>query len=449
MPSTYDSLLRLELQATGENENTWGEKANTNFELLGAAIAGHVSVAVGGSGNYTLSTANASTDEARRAFITLSGTLTGNRVIIVPSSSKVYAFRRNTSGNFTITVKTSGGTAATLPTSGVAIVVCDGTDCWLVEDDTKLPVTGGTLSGAITVSVSTSTSAAAGLKVTQTGTGPVVWFEDAGSDSTPFVINNTGQVLIGTSVDYNIVGLNPPAVQITRLDSTAGMNAISWVDSIQGPSLQLMKSRGADVGTYAVVSSGDILGSIWFAGDTGSEFQPSAAIRVYADASVSSSIVPGAMYFQVQSSADSGVIANAMVIKNNGNVGIGTTTPQEDLHVAGNVRIGTAVVSTPVGDAPFQGCRAYISYQPSGAVTKRAFNVASVTQNGTGDFTITFETSLTGNSYIMMPWGNGSTRCIGATIPTGLTAGAARVQFRYTDDNALQDPTEFHIAFIQ
>ena len=73
MPSTYDSLLRLELQATGENENTWGEKANTNFELLGVAIAGHVSAAIGGSGNYTLSTANASTDEARRALITLSG----------------------------------------------------------------------------------------------------------------------------------------------------------------------------------------------------------------------------------------------------------------------------------------------------------------------------------------------------------------------------------------
>lgn len=174
MPSTFDPLLRLELQATGENQNTWGTKTNNNLELLGEAIAGHVSVAVAGSGNYTLTTANATTDEARYAFITLSGVLTGNRNIIVPSSAKTYVFRRNTTGNFTITVKTATGTGVALPTSGLAIIACDGTETYVLSVDDFLLRSGGEITGVVSASVSTSVSTAAGLVVRNTGFGPAI-----------------------------------------------------------------------------------------------------------------------------------------------------------------------------------------------------------------------------------------------------------------------------------
>lgn len=131
MPSTFDSLLRLELQASGENNSTWGTRTNTNLSLLADAIAGHVSISVAGSGDFTLSTANAATDQARMAFITLTGILTGNRTIIVPAAAKTYYFRRNTTGNFTLSVKTASGTSVALPASSVTPVVCDGTDCFI------------------------------------------------------------------------------------------------------------------------------------------------------------------------------------------------------------------------------------------------------------------------------------------------------------------------------
>jgi len=128
MPSTYDPLLRLELQATGENATTWGTKTNNNLELIAAAIAGAAIVSVS-TGDTTLSTANAATDQARSAILVVQGTLTGNANIIVPSEPKTYAVIRGTSGAFDIAVK-NAGSGANLPASGTEIIICTSTTCY-------------------------------------------------------------------------------------------------------------------------------------------------------------------------------------------------------------------------------------------------------------------------------------------------------------------------------
>ena len=128
MPSTYDPLLRLELQATGENATTWGTKTNNNLDLIAAAIAGTAIVSVS-SGDTTLSTANAATDQARAAILLLQGTLTSDVSVIVPSSPKTYAIIRGTSGAYNIIVK-NAGTGATLPASGNELIVCTSTTCY-------------------------------------------------------------------------------------------------------------------------------------------------------------------------------------------------------------------------------------------------------------------------------------------------------------------------------
>lgn len=128
MPSTYDPLLRLELQATGENATTWGTKTNNNLELIAAAIAGVATVSVS-AGDTTLSTANAATDQARAAILLLQGTLTADANVIVPSEPKTYAIIRGTSGAFNITFKNTG-TGATIPTSGNELIVCTSTTCY-------------------------------------------------------------------------------------------------------------------------------------------------------------------------------------------------------------------------------------------------------------------------------------------------------------------------------
>jgi len=40
MTSSYSSDLKLELMVTGENAGTWGDKTNTNLNLIQQAVAG-------------------------------------------------------------------------------------------------------------------------------------------------------------------------------------------------------------------------------------------------------------------------------------------------------------------------------------------------------------------------------------------------------------------------
>jgi len=128
MPSTYDPLLRLELQATGENATTWGTKTNNNLELVAAAIAG-ISYITVLSGDTSLTTANAATDQARAAILFLTGSPVSAANLIVPASPKTSAVICNTSGSASITIKHASGTGASLPLGSSEIVVCTSTTC--------------------------------------------------------------------------------------------------------------------------------------------------------------------------------------------------------------------------------------------------------------------------------------------------------------------------------
>lgn len=127
MASTYSTNLRVELQANGENSTTWGTKANAVFNMLEQAISGVASVAMTDA-EYTLTTANGSTDEARNAVITMTGTLTASRNVIVPSVDKLYTFKNSTTGGYSIVVKTSGGTGVTIANGDTLQVYCDATN---------------------------------------------------------------------------------------------------------------------------------------------------------------------------------------------------------------------------------------------------------------------------------------------------------------------------------
>ena len=109
-----------------------------------------LSIDVSGSGNYTLSIA-----ELNKTAYIFTGTLTGNRDIIVPTTTQQYWVSNQTSGSYTLGVKTAAQSPAVTVASGArAILYCDGTN--VVDADTAtiaIPVTiaqGGT--GATTAS---------------------------------------------------------------------------------------------------------------------------------------------------------------------------------------------------------------------------------------------------------------------------------------------------------
>lgn len=127
MPSSPTTNLRLELMATGENDNTWGTKANVNIQLLENAITKRTPLNLSNV-DVTLSTTNYADDQSRSLCLVLSGTLTGNVNVIVPAVSHYYLVQNQTTGAFTVTVKTPSGTGVPCTQGVTSIVYCDATN---------------------------------------------------------------------------------------------------------------------------------------------------------------------------------------------------------------------------------------------------------------------------------------------------------------------------------
>ena len=131
MASTF-TTLGIEKMATGENAGTWGDKTNTNLDIVNTAISGYVEQAVTSGGTLALSiTDGASTATAQNAVIKLTGTITGNSIVTVPDSvEKIYIVTNGTSGAYTVQFKTASGTGITFGVSEktTKLLYSDGTN---------------------------------------------------------------------------------------------------------------------------------------------------------------------------------------------------------------------------------------------------------------------------------------------------------------------------------
>lgn len=160
MPSTYSPSLRLELIGAGEQAGTWGTTTNTNIgTLLEQAIAGAVNISMSDA-NFTLSTANGASDQARRMYInaTSSVPLTNTRTITCPAVSKMYVVRNATSGGQSIIIS-AGGIGVTIRNGETSAVFCDGVDIRLINTDVVTPtgiqtLTNKTLTSPVITSIS-------------------------------------------------------------------------------------------------------------------------------------------------------------------------------------------------------------------------------------------------------------------------------------------------------
>lgn len=121
MPSSYTLSLRLTLQATGENNNTWGAILNSGvFGLVDYAVAGMFGFTLSGTKNLT--TALGATDEARAAFLAITGGTGGQ--IILPPVSKGYTVLNAAAGDVEVT---AGGSPSFIFGSGdVLPIITDG-----------------------------------------------------------------------------------------------------------------------------------------------------------------------------------------------------------------------------------------------------------------------------------------------------------------------------------
>ena len=181
MASTYTTSLNLELQASGENSGTWGTKTNTNISLLETAICGGSSSSLAITAtSQSLTAADGSADQARRAVLKLTGTLTGNTTLSSEAVEKIYwDDNQTTMSTYTLTLAPAGGSGVSLASGRKHLIFQDGTNAYDPLADYG-PINSSSLVSGGNMTVGSGTD---GTDYTLTfdghaGDGVITWMED-------------------------------------------------------------------------------------------------------------------------------------------------------------------------------------------------------------------------------------------------------------------------------
>jgi len=116
--------------------------------------------------------------------------------------------------------------------------------------------------------------------------------------------------------------------------------------------------------------------------------------------------------------------------------------------------INSAQFATVTGTAPIYPCRAWVNFNGTGTVAIRASgNVSSITDNGTGNYSVNLTTAMPDANYSVsitgsFPGGSTTTGLIGAT--DGANNTSSRVETDFCNGSfAFADPAYANIAIFR
>ena len=176
-------------------------------------------------------------------------------------------------------VSGAGNVTGAASSTDNAVARFDGTTGKLIQNSAVIIADDG----STVISTSSSTNA---LRITQTGAGNALLVEDsANPDSSPFVVDTAGRVVIGTTTPIaTAASVTPFSLNVVGgTVSTSSMAAQRWSADAASSLLTFGKSRSATVGTYSIVSNNDNLGALYFEGDDGATFVRGASIGASVD----------------------------------------------------------------------------------------------------------------------------------------------------------------------
>ena len=272
------------------------------------------------------------------------GNLAPGELALNINDMKLYC--ENSSGAVTLLASAAGSSGDVVgPASSTdnAVVRFDGTTGKLVQNS------GVTIddSGNMVISVNSATDA---LRITQTGAGNALVVEDsANPDSTPFVIDSNGTVIVGTTTSQPIAGSGYTDLQVNGTTGSNGITISRWAATASSaPFFGFKRSRGATIGTAGIVQSGDTIGQLIFYGDDGVQGILAAGIQAFVDGTPGTNDMPGRLAFYTTADGASS-LTERMRIDSAGQVGIGATpvtgySLTVSKNVTGAVNAGNIVV---------------------------------------------------------------------------------------------------------
>lgn len=162
MPSTYSPNLRIELIASGEQANQWGNTTNTNLgTIIEEAISGLTTVDVT-AGDVTLSALNGVADQARQMILSITGTPGVTRTITAPAVTKVYVIVNGSNGAISLITSNGASVGLSISAGTTKVVYSDGVSFYAANPATTATYSPSKAvatdsSGVLVASTTTST----------------------------------------------------------------------------------------------------------------------------------------------------------------------------------------------------------------------------------------------------------------------------------------------------
>jgi hypothetical protein len=245
MASTYSSSLRIQLIETGTENEAWGQPLDNNLgTVIEQAIVGSNTISLTNLTSYTLTTANASPDQARNAVLVFDGALSANCNVIAPSVKKVYVVSNKTTGGRFVNIKTSSGNAVNVINGTNQLVYCDGTDF-------KTAVNINTITGNLAVSGNATVNGSVTIGGNISGPNNL-----ASTNGNITTISNTSIVQLGNNTGAFVLptGNTAQRPSTVKLGMQRWNTDLTWVEVWNGVVwYPLTGSYGV---TYVVVAGG-------------------------------------------------------------------------------------------------------------------------------------------------------------------------------------------------
>ena len=265
MASTY-TPLGIELQATGENAGTWGNKTNVNLQVVEQIAGGFTQQALTSGGTVALTSSDGGTgDVLAHRTIEFTGSLSGNAVVTIPLDvQNFYLLRNSSSGSYTVQFKYTSGSGSSVTFSatdkGDKLIVAkgdDGTNPNIVEISLA---TAGTVTetGTQTLTNKTLTSPKIGTSILDTNGAELFKLTATSSAVNEITYNNaaTGNkpTFTASGDDTNIgVSIQPKG------SGTVTIDALTF-PAADGTSGQILQTDGSGTLSFTTASSGISMG---------------------------------------------------------------------------------------------------------------------------------------------------------------------------------------------
>ncbi len=249
------------------------------------------------------------------------------------------------------------------------------------------------------------------------------------SPAPPTGTNNIAVLYLGLPV----IGVSSPGntayLSTTDFTATAGQTTFTPSGSYQVGFVQVFRngSRLGNADYTATNGTTVVLNNACVAGDL-------VSIQVYTLTSISNALP-----------LTGGTVTGASTF----NAGV---TFSSTASIAGNVTLGSSLLATPSGLAPSYLARAWVNFNGTGTVAIRASgNVTSITDNGTGDYTVNFTTTLADANYapvVLLNGGSGGS--VMAPYFNGApSASSYRIGTRRTDTFVAVDTEYVNFGFFR